>query len=308
MRKLTFVLSLALLAAPVAAQAQYEPGPRSPSIVRPASMGGYDGGGWSGYGHGYNYNYGPGSHACSPHGCSGGICHGYDNCCLRCPTLLCCLKRIGCMLDCLLPCRTCNSGCCQPCGGGLFQGGCRPHLFAGGRCGPSCDAGCPTCTSHAPGPAATDPFQDDPTPPTPMPDTGKDARRHPIWNQPAAPAPPASPALSASASAGKPQLLANPFKLLATQPSPGAKNITPPAPVVMSRRMTRPAVAPVSVAEEETSAEPEVKSVLRRLSHEEEAVTPSSSIPAPPLPSLMPIQFDERPAARWNIPANPLRR
>src|SRR6185503_4511529 len=113
----------------------------------------------------------PGSHACSPVGCSCGPCYGYDNCCIRYPNLLCCLKRVGRMLDCLLPCQCCTGVNCNGYGHGhggggcgLF-GGCKPHFFGGGRCcgskscgsccAPTCGAPCPTCTSGIPAPAAT---------------------------------------------------------------------------------------------------------------------------------------------------------
>ncbi|MDX1944464.1 MAG: hypothetical protein SFU86_03585 [Pirellulaceae bacterium] len=331
MKKLTFVLSLALVAAGnLLAQAQYEPhGAVKPSIVRPAALGGYDGGGFTGYGYGYNYEYMHGSCACQPKGCSRGVCHGYDNCCVPCPTLFCALKRVGHMLDCLLPCYACKPSPCKPLGGLFGHGGCGPHLFAKGKChgcssgcGPVCDGACPTCTSPVPtGPAATNPFIDDPPVPAPLPDEdeAKGVRRHPIWKTPTPSPAPASPALSASASAKPKRIGSNPYRLAAGRygltPQPRVPSVpaaSDPAPVIMSsRRVAKAASHPVAEADESAAA-PEAVSVLRRLSHEEEAgplAAPhaSSAVPAPPLPQLAPVPVEPAAATDSTIPVNPLR-
>jgi hypothetical protein len=124
----------------------------------------------------------PGGHCgCATSSCAKPICYGYDNCCPK-PPLLCCLKRVARMLDCLLPCNKC-------CPGGCLVDHCRPHLFHRGHCG-GCNLGCttgvPGCSTPLGHPThLTDPFIDD-APPKPEPEPVQDVRRAPVRTSPVA--------------------------------------------------------------------------------------------------------------------------
>lgn len=338
MKRLLIFCSLTLLAmCSLKAQGQ-EYAERSPSVIR--QTGYHHAGLWAGYGYtgGASCDCSPGcASPCAPAGCGGEICHGYDNCCTCFPGLVCCLKKLGRTLDCLLPCHAFGSGC-GAC--------CRPHWFAGRRCGgcsrgcttscaPGCSAPCSTCDGPVGSPAAANPFQDDPeAPPVPMPDTNKDARRHPIWKSLATPSsvaipaekpvatpfklttdrPPLSPRMQAA-----PKLAAPPKSIAHAQPTPAIQ--AEPAPIVTtSRRVIKPRPTPATVASQPAGSKAGGTSVLRRASLEEEVLEPE--LPAASdvavMQALMPISAEATPlptihrplrqAADAAIPYNPLRR
>jgi hypothetical protein len=225
---------------------------------------------------------------CSSHvGCSTGVCYGYDNCCPRlCPGLACCLKKVVRMLDCLLPC----GKCCHS--GGLLGHGCMPHLFHRGRCGGmSCSTGCPSCSTPAGHPQLSDPFQDDPVLPTPMPEPAKDVRRGRVHDSPYA------------------WRTNSPYKVTTARelarkpviPSASHRPITPPS--------TRDKVATHSGG----VALPIERPALRQASLDE-VVTPARAQPeaASTPPALLPVTIQRTSAeaviSDADIPVNPLRK
>lgn len=315
MKTFSFVASLVIAAASVApAAAQYSGSPRSATATR-SVLKQPDHVEWADYHVGTVA--GPGISGCPEAHvtCSTGVCYGYDNCCCR--PLLCTIKRIGRMLDCLLPCnKCCNGGC-------LFSGRCcGPHLFHRGCCGgyDGCgiDAGCaaPSCSSPIgyPGgyPGATDPFIDDPLPPRPTPEPARDVRYRPTPALSPAPSPlaahRASPykvttaseidrqhAFEAARREAAPVAAPlttphNPRDKFAVQPQP-ARRV--PAASAHSRPVTRSPLQP-AVAEEEVST------------------GPSRLDGARTAPGLLPVTIRrtsaELPAEELEIPVNPLRR
>jgi hypothetical protein len=231
MRYRALLVAVVLAALPVVASAQYGPGvPRSPSIVRQA-------GAWD------NYMYVPDGHC----GCAMPVrCNNYANCCHTCGIHpVCWLKRMGRMLDCLLPCNLCG------CGGGPF--GC--HCGSCGSCssygGAEYSPGCPTCGA----PGLTDPFQDDPpaaSPAPPTPEPAHDVRMQPKRKLPQSIARDPRPSSQARA----------------TLPGATARDRQEQA-FGISRRS--PAIA-AGAASQDKSAE---RSVLRRTSLEEEVIEPA---------------------------------
>jgi hypothetical protein len=231
---------------PAAAFAQYGYGtPRSPSVIRQA-------GGWE------NYMHVPDGHC----GCPMPVrCNDYHHCCNTCGLRpVCWLKRFGRMLDCLLPCNCCHGLGCGHCGG---CGGCG-HSWETGHA-----VGCQSCEA----PALTDPFQDDPLPPIPSPETPKEVRSAPTRKLP---------------------------QQIARDPRPDSQARAIPArkPSAAGRGRQPNIAARPAMTSNPSEGD---KSVLRRTSLEEEIIEPeqiqveaaeASPIGPPPLPS---------------IPVNPLR-
>ena len=153
MKKLSLFVSLVVVGLWAdAAMGQYSGGPRTAAATR-SVLKQADEVEWADYRAGSIA--GPGMSGCPDAHvtCPTGVCYGYDNCCCR-PHLLCCLKKIGRMLDCLLPCHKC---CPNECVFGV----CRPHLFDCGHCG-GCGGhgmGCaaPSCSTPMDYPGASDP-------------------------------------------------------------------------------------------------------------------------------------------------------
>jgi hypothetical protein len=272
----------------------------------------------------------------------------YSNCCRPCGLRpICFLKRVGRMLDCLLPCNKC-------CGGGCAIGDChgagwfRPHCpkncgyCGGGHLGLGyAGGGCPTCTSGVP--EFGDPFLDDPVPPMPMPDSlpqpsraepGTDVRRAPAAQSHSAIA--AAPRVNSGRSPWKkisgPQVVRRPTATAAQTSRPVSITVERPQPMPQVQPRTKPARDKV--------AKPAEKSVLRRTSLEEEVApepapfsvdatvaqpmplvelgAPRTAASPPPLPELLavpPKLTVTLPAANgdyWSqssveIPRNPLR-
>ena len=241
---------------------------------------------------------GPGISGCTAAhvGCSDGVCYGYDNCCCR-PHLLGCLRKFVRMLDCLVPCHSGNGGCC------LF-GGCRPHLFAGGRCGcgdVSCTSSCPSCTTPVGSHSLSDPFIDDPEPPKPLPDSSTSMRQRPAR---------ASVATVAASSA-------SPYKVTTT------RELLRQHVEATSRRDTAPAHTaarpePVAnprdrvTARPPTHSRPAPKSPLQRASAEEEVPVSGQLKEWLTPPALLPVTIhrteSESSTDDTAIPVNPLRK
>jgi hypothetical protein len=196
-------------------------------------------------------------------GCSTPVCRGYDSCCPR-PQLLCCLKRVARMLDCLLPCNKC-------CPGGCLFANCQPHLFHRGRCGggmgctTSCTSGCPSCSTPVGQPHLSDPFQDDPMPPMPTPEPTRDVRSNSAIGSPHASHSPraASPYKVSTGSVVARQRAVQAAARTRATPATRGRIATHSAPSVMHgetsipRRTTlqRP-VAPASSIEDEATVTP----------------------------------------------------
>jgi hypothetical protein len=239
----------------VAAAQQYTPygAPRSPTVIRQAGL-------WE------DYMHVPDGHC----GCPMPVrCNDYHHCCNTCGIRpVCWLKRFGRMLDCLLPCNLCH--------GGLHGcGGCCGHGYAAHYGGYS--PGCANCDA----PALTDPFQDDPLPPKPMPEAGHDVHFEPMRTLPAPIASDPRPSSQARATAPRPSV-----QPIQSQPAIAAR------PGVMSQMVE--------------------KSVLRRTSLEEETGEPAAI--AVMVEEARPIQSRAKsaPAAGsdsyWaGVPVNPLR-
>jgi hypothetical protein len=175
MRVLTALLGLVMVGLPAIGLSQetFQRGPQSQSVIRTA-------------GHWDNYMHVPDGHC----GCPMPVrCNDYTECCRPCGIRpICFLKRVGRMLDCLLPCNKCR-------GGGCLIGDCHGCGWYKARCPKNCSycehsgghgLGCSSCTSGVP--AMGDPFIDDPPlpmpmPPTPAPDMERGASRSP-WDRP----------------------------------------------------------------------------------------------------------------------------
>ena len=218
----------------------------------------------------------------------------------------CFLHRVGRMLDCLIPCNLCCKQGCGGCGshgcvlGGRKLGHCKVCCGAPscGGCASACvhpcgsafescctPAGttgghCYGCSSALPG--LSDPFQDDPMPPKPTPESATEVRRVPV--KPARPV--AAPSRPSTAATQK----ASPYKIVAGP-------ATTPA-----RQVNRPAAASNTAAKKSTS-----QSVLRRASAEQ-----STREPAPlkvDHARTAPIIRSQSPdaASSSDVPSNPLR-
>ncbi len=225
-------------------------------------------------------------------GCATPVCRGYDSCCPR-PQLLCCLKRVARMLDCLLPCNRC-------CPGGCLFANCRPHLFHRGHCGggmgctTSCTSGCPSCSTPVGQPHLSDPFLDDPMPPMPTPEPTRDVRSYSTIR---------SPHASHSPRAASPYKVSTGAEVARQRAVQAATRTAPPA-------RTRDKVAAHSAAQV-MQAEP---SIARRTTLQRPVAAASSieeeAAPAPPrlLPRTIRQTAAEVEVAELEIPVNPLRR
>jgi hypothetical protein len=253
------------------------------------------------------------------------------NSCRPCGPLhpVCFIRRVGRMLDCLLPCNMCCRGggggglfhgcllggrtwghcsvCCGgggACGGGGC-GGCGGGAWVGGGCGgndgcpnpcgsafapccstPSCTTGghCHGCSSALPG--LSDPFQDDPLPPTPTAQPAEVRQSVMKKSQTAAARPQTKPATSPRTS---------PYKIV------GAPATVAYVPRSGSRAETT-GMATGSHTRKATG-----ESVLRRASAEQETAEPGQfqidyGRTAPIVRSQSPDD-----AADYAIPHNPLR-
>jgi hypothetical protein len=275
-----FACCAVLLLPAVAFSQSHAPAATTRSVLKPA-----DQVEWAGYtSTGYTGGTVVGDYSCcnKPIGCSTGVCMGYDNCCPRIGPL-CFIKRVGRMLDCLLPCNKCCTS--EPfC---LF-GHCKPHLFAGGHCGgcrkmgcSSCTTGCSSCSSPSGHPELADPFQDDPLPPKPMVDPAHGARSYP------------TPIQTYSVQKSSPYKVTTGTRIVtpAERRTAPVKSTTPDKYAGHSGVRAVPAV----------TAGP--KSVRRASAETEEA-------PAPPnlLPSTVRRASAEVEVAELAIPVNPLRR
>jgi hypothetical protein len=291
MKSFRLFISIAIVAlSAIPAMAQYSGGSRPAAATR-SVLKQADQVEWADY-H-VNSVAGPGISGCpDAHvGCSTGVCYGYDNCCCR-PHLLCCLKKIGRMLDCLLPCNKC-------CHGGCLFGGCRPHLFHRGCCNSGCDVGCaaPSCSSPIGYPGVSDPFIDDPIPPKPMPEPARDVRYR------AAPSPYAA-------------RMTSPYKVTT------AGEVNRQRAIEASRREVAPVAAPLTTpynprdkvaAQPRTHSRSALKPALRAVSAEEEMTAePVRREAAPAAPALLPVTIQRASAevetGDVEIPVNPLRR
>jgi hypothetical protein len=300
MKKFSLIVSLILVAlSAIPAAAQYSGGAPRPASATRSVLKQADRVEWADYHVGTVA--GPGISGCPDAHvtCSTGVCHGYDNCCCR-PHLLCCLKKIGRMLDCLLPCNKC-------CPGGCLFGGCGPHLFHGGCCGGR-NIGCstPSCSSPIGYPGAGDPFIDDPVPPQPMPEPAKDVRYRTK----------ASPYAARQVS---------PYKVTTSG------EVSRQRAIEASRREVAPVAAPVTTPynpRDKVAIVPrerrqsDLMSALQRVAAEEEigneitaeeiTAEPARRDQAPAPPALLPVTIQrtsaELPADDLEIPLNPLRK
>ena len=267
MRLSAAVLAILGLTIPAMAFGQYGArygAPRSSSVVRPAGL-------WD------NYMTVPDGHC----GCPMPVeCDNYANCCHGCNLNPCCwLKRVGRMLDCLLPCNMCCGGGLLGRCGGCGHGGCSYSGYSLHGHG----TGCPTCTSAAP--ALGNPFEDDPAPPTPTPDPSveSEVHYHPAWNSP-------------------PRVTRDP------RPNSQARSASPRQRPAESARRLQAAAAPRKPT---VAARPAVlskageQSVLRRTSLEEYAEPAEFEIPVAKPISAAPLANDDD---YWaGVPHNPLR-
>ena len=294
MKRILLVALVIVAGTPAWGLAQQASGSRT--VIRQAGFGGGVYGGGVEYG---SPGCGCGTPVAGPT-CAGACCTGYDSgCCRPCfPNLLCAVKRVGRMLDCLLPCNKCCPGTCL-----MDRGGCRPHLFSRGR------VGCSSCgdstggleymdhmkMDHMKHMPMSDPFIDDPTParPTPMPeaDPSTDVRRKPVSNSPVAVRPAPRTAIATARPAHSPYKIVNSAAPRSTYPT-----------VIRQQPTTRAAVAG-----RPTLAKPAEQSVLRRASLEqEEAAAVDAEYDAPSQPALLPLTV-RKASAELDIPVNPLR-
>jgi hypothetical protein len=224
-------------------------------------------------------------------------------CCFR---PLCFLKRVGRMLDCLLPCHRCGN-CCDPCHGctlGGHWGGC--DACCGGPWGSGC--GCGSYDSGLPGlsdPIPADATPDAPGPPTPMPTTptsrpGAEVRFNPMMR----------PMVRTTTSIAIPPAYAEPMQTQGQRSSPWkvTNGAADSASGAAEARTARPRTSPTATASK-PALKPSEQSVLRRTSYEEEIA------PAPPrrieVTGAVPIIRSQSPAddrEDFEIPRNPLRR
>jgi hypothetical protein len=200
----------------------------------------------------------------------------YDHCCPCCGLRpLCLLKRVGRMLDCLLPCNKC-------CDGGCLFGGC----LLGGRgcCGGCGPIGCTTPAYGTPMPTLGDPFLDDPisTPPIPTPSPATEVRYAPSRTSHAA------------------GYRASPWKV-----SNGPATMTAPASSDRHAHSGRP--SRITIGKASPITQTHEQSVLRRTSAEE----PIAPARLPEIETARPIVRSQSPAADDAdydaIPHNPLR-
>ena len=294
MKRFLLVALLLVAGTPALGLAQNQTG-GSRTVIRQAAYGGSAFGGGIEYG---SPGCGCGAPVAGPT-CAGACCTNYEGgCCRPCfPNLLCAVKRVGRMLDCLLPCNKCCPGTCL-----MDRGGCRPHLFSRGRLG--CSSCCestggmeyidhmkPMNHQHMP---MSDPFIDDPQPraPTPMPDAdpSTDVRRKPVLNSPVA--------LQAAPRTGiaSARPANSPYKIVKSAPRSSY-------PTTIRQQPTTRA----AVAGRPTLAKPAEQSVLRRASLEQEEVAaPADEFDAPSPPALLPLTV-RKASAEMEIPVNPLR-
>jgi hypothetical protein len=277
MKKLACLLALLTLAAlPRLAAAQYnrpEPTRSVLKTVDEVEFAGYHTGSLAG----------PGVSGCSHvHvGCSTGVCYGYDNCCCR-PHLLCALKKVGRMLDCLLPC---NKGC----HGGCLFGGCRPHLFHRGccstvGCSSAVEPGC-GCAGPIGQPYPSDPFIDDPVQPMPPAHPAQDVRSRQV---------PTSPYAARQAS---PYKVTTHQELGRRMPTPASKPRSIPATATVRDKF--------AMHSGTTLTQPAAR--LQQVSHEvtlEEVPGTAARTSLAPVSARRAVQPS---AAELDIPVNPLR-
>ncbi len=311
MKNLSLLVSLVVVAIFAdSAAAQYGAGPRPAAATR-SVLKQADEVEWADY---RGTVAGPGISGCPDAHvtCPTGVCYGYDNCCCR-PHLLCCLKKIGRMLDCLLPCYKC---CPNEC---VF-GACRPHLFDCGRYGgcsghgPDCAA--PSCSTPMGYPDASDPFIDDPLPPRPMPEPAKDVRLR--FAPPPQPSPEPSPYAARKASPYKVTTMGEVARQNAIEAS-RREVARPAAPVTTPYNPRDKFAAQPRTHSPSTHSRPGPKSVLQPAMAEEEVAEetitaePRARDEAPAPPALLPVAIRrasaEQPADDGQeIPVNPLRK
>jgi hypothetical protein len=146
----------------------------------------------------------------------------------------------------------------------------------------------------------TDPFLDDPTPPasnpadnipTPMPESTKDVRQHPVWNSPYAARPTSQRQTAATART------ASPYKIVSGERT-----------VVSSRTSAAPARGGDVTGRRSTASQGMAEqSVLRRASLEVEEAQYSAVLDAAPAPpALLPLEV-RKASHETDIPVNPLR-
>ncbi len=212
---------------------------------------------------------------------STGVCYGYDNCCCR-PHLLCALKKVGRMLDCLLPC---NKGC----HGGCLFGGCRPHLFHRGccstvGCSSAVEPGC-GCAGPIGQPYPSDPFIDDPVQPMPPAHPAQDVRSRQV---------PTSPYAARQAS---PYKVTTHQELGRRMPTPASKPRSIPATATVRDKF--------AMHSGTTLTQPAAR--LQQVSHEvtlEEVPGTAARTSLAPVSARRAVQPS---AAELDIPVNPLR-
>jgi hypothetical protein len=256
---------------------------------------------------------------------------------------LCFLGRVARTLDCLLPCNlchhgggygggplhgcvlgrqwgcnSCSGGCCTNPAGSVFDDVCCSH-------GPSC--GYPSCTSTVP--ALSDPFQDDPLPPKPMPNPAREVRRMPAASRPSMPAPSRSvmPAPSRSIMPA-PSRSVMPTPSRSVMPAPSRSVMTPPQRTAAARptsasaprptttsapRPTSPYKITTTPARSSAGATNQLRSsspqsTLRQTSHDRELAEPAPHwIDQAHARPLIRSQSPPETPADLEIPYNPLR-
>ncbi|MEX2175002.1 MAG: hypothetical protein WD872_11615 [Pirellulaceae bacterium] len=299
MNKLVLMVSFAAMGAIQTLAWAQQPAAVSRSVLRPAEHVEYADF-HAGRAGGYAGSHGGGGCGCATTvGCSTGIRYGYDSCCPR-PHLLCAIKRVGRMLDCLLPCNKC-------CPGGSLFGGCRPHLFQRGHCGGGnmgCTTACNSCSTpmpypqHLSDPLRNDPFRDDPVPPRPMPEPARDVRYRPSQQSPLA------ARANISAAAHSP----SPYKV-----TTGRQQARQPTVEAATRRQAQPINPRDKTAYQSgIRVSPAQPAVLQQAAVEQEVAQPAELEVAPSAPALLPVTIQRTSAqvelVELEIPVNPLRR
>jgi hypothetical protein len=252
-----------------------------------------------------------------PCGCAMEVRADCYNVCRPCGLApLCFLKRVARTLDCLLPCNLCHGhgyrtgplhGCVLGnrfgCGAGCC-GGCCPNpagsCFADVSCGvqPGCG-----CEGGAPIPQLSDPFQDDPLPPTPQP--AREVRR----------APPSSPTRSVmmppqrTAGQAAPRPAAAPRRetvQAAPRPSTAPRQAAP-ARAASPYKITT-AGHETSSTRASTSRGPARQPALRQAAHERQLAEPAPHwIDQSQARPIIRSQSPPETAEDLEIPYNPLR-
>jgi hypothetical protein len=268
MKKLAFLALVTIAALPQWAAAQYNHAQPNRAEPTRSVLKTVDEVEFAGYHTGSMAGPGVSGCPCARPTCSTGVCYGYDNCCHR-PHLLCAIKKVGRMLDCLLPCH-------KGCHGGCLFGGCRPHLFHKGccstmGCGAHIEPDC-GCASPVGQPYLSDPFIDDPVQPVPPRHPAQDVRSRQV---------PTSPYAARQAS---------PYKVTTHQ------ELSRPAPVPASRPRATAAVRD-KFAVHPAAAAPRSGESLQRVSHE----VALEEVPVTARRVVQPA------AAELDIPVNPLR-